>query len=187
VIGSKETGLQTVGGIGDAPDSVLIPNVIKGQFSFTETKNDLIFFSASFKLPANYKPDSAHPFSFGIGNIISSTMLDSKGKGTTPGSPAVIKSLKVLIRGIPKGGATKGGEMATVSATLSRSGLVAAGFDTEGITNRSTDAFPGGPSVPRKIQTVLLLDGVPYRALVPVDLTISSHGDFGVISGRAQK
>ncbi len=179
-IGDRETG-DLSSGLGVAPATELTPLAMKGTFFFSGGKSDTISFTGSFLLPPKLDPFAPHALSFGIGNVISDTMIDATGKNTNAGTPAVLKSVKVMYKGVKKGALAQGGEVARISAEVSVAGLVAAGFDTEGITQTSTTP---GKSVPRMIQVAVLIEGVAYQALVPVQVSISNGGDFGTLQGR---
>jgi hypothetical protein len=124
--------------------------------------------------------------SIGIGNIIVNTMLDAHGKGTSTGGPNILKSLKVTYKKVKKGAVTLGGETALFTLSFSTTGIVAAGFDTEGISNRSTDIAPGR-SGQRSVQLALLLDGTPYEFQAGVTFAVSKDSAFGTISGRSAR
>ncbi len=197
-VGSKETGeaANAVGAdrLGDPPSNGILVKSIKSKFSFKgangsserATSTDTVTFSGSILLPSGLNPAKPHEFSVGIGNIIVNAMLDAHGKGTSTGGSNLLKSMKVTFKGVKKGTVTKGGETAQFTLTFSTTGIVAAGFDTEGISNKSTDVTPGRSAM-RKIQLALLLDGTPYEFQAGVTFAISNDSAFGTISGRSAK
>ena len=197
-VGSKETGeaANAVGAdrLGDPPSRGITVKSIKSKFTFNgangsserATSTDTVTFSGSILLPSGLNPAKPHEFSVGIGNIIVNAMLDAHGKGTSTGGSNLLKSMKVTFKGVKKGAVTKGGETAQFALTFSTTGIVAAGFDTEGISNKSTDVTPGRSAM-RKIQLALLLDGTPYEFQAGVTFAISSNSAFGTISGRSAK
>jgi len=191
VISAKETGetfptaragFQDLRTVGDAPSTKATTKSIKGKFVFSGTNNDAVSYSGTIQLPSGLITSSSHEFSVGIGNIVVSTTINAKGKGSAPGTPAVLKSLSIAYMKVKKGVPTKGGETARISLVFNTAGMVAAGFDTEGIVRDSPDLTKG--QAPRSIQVAMELDGVPYTALVPVTFTVSSNSSFGSISGR---
>lgn len=191
-ISAKETG-ETVGGaadergilraLGDPPSNAMTTKTLKGKFVFGAGKNDAVTYVGTIKLPANLDITKTHEMSFAAGNIVVNATIDEKGKGVEIGGTGVMKSLKIRYKVRKNSGLTKGGEDATVTAVFSAKGLVDAGFDTEGITTRSTDVGPG-KSGPRSIQVAMLLDGVPYESSVPVTFAIAKDSEFGSIKGR---
>ena len=158
---------------------------LKGKFNFSGSKTDTVTYSGSIQLPAGITQGQPHEFWIGIGNIIVTTTLDKNGKGSVPGSPGILKSLKVTSK-LKKGQTSVGGEPATVTCTYSTMAMVANGFDTEGISKDSTD-LPKGKSTSRMIQVAMLLDGSPFQALAPVNFSKSGNSDLGTISGRSSK
>ena len=197
-IGSKETGeaANAVGAdrLGNPPSNDISVKSIKSKFTFKgatgsserATSTDTVTFSGSILLPSGLNPAKPHEFSVGIGNIIVNAMLDAHGKGTSTGGSNLLKSMKVTFKGVKKGAVTKGGETAQFALTFSTTGIVAAGFDTEGISNKSTDVTPGHSAM-RKIQLALLLDGTPYEFQAGVTFALSKDSVFGNISGRSAR
>ena len=158
---------------------------LKGKFVFNGATADLVTYSGTITLPKGLTIGAPHEFWLAIGNIVVKTTLDKNGKGAVPGTPGVLKNLKVATKA-KKGSVTTGVEIATVTATYSTKDMVNNGFDTEGISSKATDV-PSGKSVTRMIQVAMLLDGTPFQSLSQVDFSLSSKTDFGVISGRTQK
>ncbi|HLX62828.1 MAG TPA: hypothetical protein VKX17_16240 [Planctomycetota bacterium] len=192
-IGANETGEQLPNarddesgsphGPGAPPSSAITLMNMRGRFDFTGTKNDSVVFTGNFKLPPGLDTSQPHEINVGIGNNISNTTISARGRGVTPGTPGLLKSLSVRF-GVRRNAVTQGGEPATVSITFNKAGLVGTGFETEGVSKASTDTTPGGAPVARKIQIAVVLDGVPYTTLAPVNFSISGNGGFGSISGR---
>ncbi len=158
---------------------------IKGKFSFSAKVKDTVTYNGTIKLPAGYDPSVAHEFWVAIGNIVVETTIDKHGKGLAPGTPAVLKTLKISTK-IKKGHVAVGGEDARINVTYFSQAMVSLGFDTEGISQQSQDVSKG-KSAPRNIQVAMLLDGVPFQSLAPVDFSVSNNMDFGSISGRSGK
>jgi hypothetical protein len=190
---SKETGdfvpkaRDTTPRIHSAADTntAITTKSLKGKFAFNGGTLDRVTYSGSIVLPIGFTVGQPHEFWLAIGNIVVQTTIDKNGKGTIPGTPGVLKSLKVMTKA-KKGTVTTGLETATVTATYSTQSMVDNGFGTEGISNKATDV-PKGQSVTRMIQVAILLDGSPFQTLTQVDFSLSSKSDFGVISSPAQK
>ena len=141
-------------------------------------------YEGTIQLPAGM--DMSQPFEFwiAIGNIVVKTTV-VKGKGTNPSVANVLKSLKISSK-VKKGVITVGGEPATILVTYSANNTVNNGFDTEGISNKSTDVTPGSKTAaPRKIQVAMLMDGAPFQTVAPVDFTLGKGSDFGGMTGRS--
>ncbi len=169
----------------NATDPVVTLKTMKGKFNFNGSKTDSVNFSGTFKLPAGFDPSVPHEFSIGIGNIVIIASVDAKGNGKEINGSGALKKLKLSYK-LKKGQISKGGELATVNATYNLAGMVNAGFDTEGISPRSTDATPG-KTAPRTIQTGFTLDGAAYETQAPVQFTVSKNSEFGSIDGRNSK
>ena len=196
IISAKETGMPLAGArdrlgimrlLGDPPSHVLTAKSIKGKFIFAANKSDSVTYIGTISLPANLDTSKSHELSFAIGNIVVDAMVNAQGKGSAVANgvsnPKVLKSMKIQYQHVKKGVPTKGGETAQVSVIFSSAGLTAAGFDTEGITTRSTDVTAGKSGL-RSIQVGMLLDGIPYSAQLPVTFAISKDSLLGTIQGR---
>ena len=198
VISTKETdehlpAVRAPNNIGDSlqtltdpPNNLIATKSIKGKFIFDASKADSVSYSGTLKLPGGLNTKKPHEFDIGIGNIVANASVDAHGKGaisTGSGGGTLLKKLKLTYLRIPKGGISKGGEEVRVDATFSTAGLVAAGFDTEGISNRATDVSPT-QAANRNIQIGMLLDGVPYEILAPVTFSVSKDSLLGTIQGR---
>ena len=196
-LSSKETGDFPSHGTGIQPQPQLhardaggvlpndLPSIatknIKGKFDFTGKTPDLVSFQGTIILPPGLDLRSDYEFWIAIGNIVVKTTIH-KGKGTDFSVPGIIKSLKISTRAKIKY-ITVGGEIATINVTYSAKNTVNMGFDTEGISNKSTDVS-AGKSAPRKIQVAMLIDGAPFQTVTPVDFSTQKGGDFGSMSGR---
>ena len=184
VIGSKETGEVPPTTV-SPPSNAIALRSIKGKFTFTATTADTVLFSGTIKLPAKFDPFAPHPVSIALGNVVVVANVDAKGKGTELSTRGALKSLKIAYK-VKKGNVAIGGEDASIVIQFSTPGLVKAGFDTEGIAV-PVPLTASKMGMARSIQIGLLLDGVPYESLAPVTFSVSSTGDFGVISGRTKK
>ncbi|MCY3023994.1 MAG: hypothetical protein NTW87_33865 [Planctomycetota bacterium] len=121
----------------------------------------------------------------GVGNIVDSVTIDSKGKPTTPnGAKGSFKKVSVKFPKLT--GPAAGGEVAQVAVTLSLPNMDVAGFDTEGITNTLRADEKHLKAAPRFVQVSLLFAGVPYDVYASVLYKLSSKGDAGQIAGRRQ-
>jgi|GEM_PF-1589530 len=192
VISSRETGETTTtiadlksgrGLTGVAPSNAIGLRNIQGKFTFSEKSKDTVSFSGMIQLAAGLDLSKPHEFSVALGNVVVNTTLDARGSGGVPGTPAILRNLKVMYPKISKGKLTKGGESCRIDVTFSTAGLVAAGFDTEGIVKDARDLSSNG-TAGRKIQVGMLLDGVPYESLPSSTLVQPKSTDFGTISGR---
>ena len=170
-------------GPGIPPSGAITLMNMRGRFDFAGVKNDSVVFTGNFKLPPGLDTSQPHEIDVGIGNNISNTTVSARGRGVTPGTPGLLKKLSLRF-GVRRNAVTQGGEQATVSITFNKAGLVGTGFETEGVSKASKDTTPGGKPVARKIQIAMVLDGVPYTTLAPVNFSISGNGGFGSISGR---
>jgi len=157
----------------------------KGKFDFTGKSPDLIAYTGTITLPPGLDLRKDYEFWIAIGNVIvKSTIV--KGRGTNYSVPGIIKSLKISTKAKITY-LTVGGEQATIAVVYSTKDTVGMGFDTEGISNKSTDVG-GGKVAPRKIQVAMLVDGAPFQTVTPVDFSLSnSNTNLGTISGRSQK
>ena len=195
VISARETGEKlpsiikggaTADAVGLSPSKDIIVRSLQGKFNFSGNVKDTVSFSGLIQLPSGLDTTQPHEFSVAIGNVVTSTTIDSKGAGGLPGSTPILRNLKISYPHLKKGALTKGGESARIDVTISTAGLVTAGFDTEGIIKNAT-LTKGTMVAPRSIQIGMLLDGVPYEALTPTSFQASSNNDFGTISGRSSK
>ncbi len=165
---------------GDAPSSKITTKSMKGKFVFSGTKTDAVSYSGIIKLPPGLNTAKPHELAIAIGNIVTTTTLDAKGTAAPKGA---LKKLKVTYVKLKKGSITKGGEEAKVDATISASGLIVNGFDTEGLSATAADATKG-KKANRSIQIAVELEGVTYETLAPVTFSVSNKADSGTIAGR---
>jgi len=186
-LSSRETGASDALA---APSSADIAAFnLKGKFLFTKDTPDAVTFSGEITLPAGFNPKRAdgNVLSVGIGNVVDTVTISDKGKGGASGN-GVVKKMSVKYPKLVKGATvTLGGEKAKVSAQLSVANLDVAGFDTEGITSALRADEAGQKSVKRMIQIALVIGGVSYETVAPVDYKLSKKADAGQISGRASK
>ena len=172
--------------VGAAPNTNIVLRNLQGKFTFSGSSKDTVSFSGTIELPSGLDLSQPHEFSVALGNVVTTTTISASGIGALPGSPAILRSLKVMYPRSARHGLTKGGETARIDVTISTAGLIAAGFDTEGIVKNAKDAA-NGATAPRQIQIGMLLDGVPYEALAPAGFQTPNNAGFGNISGRSAK
>ncbi len=177
---SSANGPRTLGDV----SPTITTKTMKGKFVFNQLKPDSVLYSGTITLPSGLNTGATHEFSIAIGNIVANTMLDTKGNGKSLTGNKLVTKLKVTYLKVKKGAITTTGQMASISATFTLAGLVAGGFDTEGISPKGL--VPGSKTmVDRSIQLAMLLDGVPYEAKVPVGFAIDKTSDFGTMVGRS--
>ena len=183
-VSDRELGLS---GALPAPDSTeLTVAKLSGKFMFAQSKPDQVTLTADFVLPAGFDVARAdgNKLSIGIGNVTDSVQVDAKGKGGES-TRGFIKKVKVKYPRLPKDDpVTQGGEKAQITITLTGLAFSTAGFDTEGITGSVLPAEESLKAVPRNIQVALVLAGVSYEALAPVDFKLAKHKETGQINGR---
>ena len=182
-LSTRETGeaLSATAPTGDAPSPRITTTSTKGKFVFNGQKTDTVSYSGTIKLPPGLDTSKAHEFAISVGNIVTTTTVDTKGAGKATGA---LKKLKVTFTKFKKGAITKGGEIAKIDATIAAAGLVNAGFDTEGVASTAADATKG-KKAPRSIQIALVYEGVTYEGLATVTFSLSNKADTGTISGRS--
>ncbi len=196
VLSAKETGQLTATPLNErvkvpppqgplldnSDDTTITLKAFSGKFLFTATKNDTCAFTGTFKLPVGFNPAQLHDFSIGMGNITYDAMVNEKGVGKALGSIG-LKKLKLTYK-VKKGKVATGIETAQIAATFTVPGMVNNGFDTEGVSPRSTDLDAKKRSAARNIQVGFQLDGAAFEAPIPVTLVVSKKSDFGTVSGR---
>ena len=191
VISQTETGIPPL--FTAAPSSKAISKFnLKGNFSFPKTsaasagKPDSVALTGTIMLAAGIDLTKSQQFSLGIGNIIDTVNLDTKGKATLPGSTGFVKKLAFRLPK-PKKGATltTAGQLATFTITISGTALSAAGFDTEGIAGTRLSSETALKSLPRSIQLAGLFAGAPYETQAPVLLKLDKTSQSGSIGGRS--
>ncbi len=173
VIGANENG-ETSNATGLPTSSSITTKSLKGKFVFGGTGSDTVSFSGTIGLPPGLKAGTTHTLSIGIGNIIGTANVDAKGNGK-PTNQNGLSVLKVAFK-IGKGGTSTANDSATITATFTKLGLVAAGFNTEGLNTTNVKS-------PLKIQVGILLDGVAYETLTPVSFKYKKGATTGTISG----
>lgn len=174
IISGKDTGESSA--LGDPPSFDIVVKKMQGKFDFTKSKLDSVSFSGQVKLPAGFVA-GVTPLAIGIGNVIDTVSVDEKGKATLPGDKGRITKLKVKF---PKlAGASAGGEVVQIDATYSVKDLPTLGFDTEGITSALRSDEKKLKFASRQIQLDILLAGVPYETLAPVQFKLKTDKATG--------
>ena len=181
-ISAKDTGNSAA--LADPPSTDIKMKKFSGKFLFTKSTPDKVSFSGMITLPAGFNPSrpDGNTLSVGIGNVVENLTVDAKGK-VAPGA----KISKAKVKFPKTSGVTAGGESAQIDITASLADLDTAGFDTEGITPTLRSGEFGLKAATRFVQVSILLGGVPYETLAPVDFKVSKKGDAGQIKGRVDK
>lgn len=169
-------------------DATITLTSMSGKFLFSSTNADKVLFNGTITLPAGYTPKATdgNDLTIGLGNVVDTIHLDSKGKLTLPTAEGYITKFKLTVPKLTNGVAV-GTETAKVSITMNVAGLIIKGFDSEGIETTARSDEAGQTSVARFIQVDMLVGGQTYSALAQVSYTTSSTDDFGSISGRSAK
>jgi hypothetical protein len=163
-------------------------NKISGKFAFDKTTPDQVAFSGTVELAAGLDLSAEQELSFGLGNVIDRVIVTAKGqaKDKSKGELGRIKKLRVKYPKLPKGTTvTAVGMKASVDITFSTEDMDLKGFDTEGITSSLRSVEVGMKTVPRQIQAAMVLGGISYANLIPVEFKLSTKQDSGQINGRA--
>ena len=165
---------------------------LKGSFSFPDNgaassalKSDSVTLTGTVELPEGLDLTS-NDFSIGIGNIIDTVSVNAKGKPKLPSALGRIQKLQVKLPRLAKGAKnTSAGQTATFTVTLAGTGLSAAGFDTEGITNARLSSEAKSKTLARSIQIDGLFAGAAFELLAPVQFKLSPANNAGTIGGRS--
>jgi len=165
---------------------------MSGKFLFGKTTADQVTLKGEITLPTGFQPAKADGNSFvvGIGNVVDTVIVDSKGKPLDPknGTNGRIKKLKITYPRLAKGTtATVGGEIAKINVTFSIPDLDVAGFDTEGITASVREDEADMPEVERYIQVGMVLEGVAFESTITVEYKVVTNSDTGTFQTRSAK
>jgi len=191
-VSSRDAGDSAA--LADPPSTNIVMKKMQGKVLFGSTKADKLSFSGEVKLPAGLNPAApgGTEVSVGISNLVDTVIVDAKGKATLPSANGIITKLGVKF---PKlAGAAAGGEVAKVDVSLTLTGMSAAGLDTEGITSALRSDEATLKAADRGIQVDILLAGVPYETLAPVQYkcakpakgaTTSASGQFKGMPSRS--
>jgi hypothetical protein len=191
MISGKEVGSRAA----DAPDPTttkVTTKSLKGKFGFTAAqiaKGDTVTLSAQVELPVGTDLNQNQELSLGIGNILDHVIVNPKGKPVDANGQPIkagafgdggnIKKVSVKF---PKTDKTKiitaaipaSKRLATVTVTLFSKGMVARGFDTEGVD-------PNATTKSLKIQVGFVLAGVAYENTAAATLKVATKKDTGSI------
>ncbi|HEY3323560.1 MAG TPA: hypothetical protein VGP72_24110 [Planctomycetota bacterium] len=155
---------------------------LKGHCSFGG--KDLIGLSGTVELPAGMKLGESMDVPVGIGNLVDIVRLTGKGKYVSNQQGLVVK-MQVSFPRLKKGvTATTAGMKARLALTLSGTLLHDKGLDTEGITSSRT--LTQKTKYLRRIQTAIVLGGVSYETIAPVDYMYSDQSGGTFVGRRAQ-
>jgi len=168
----------------DPASTTIKTKKLSGKFIFTKAKPDKVDFQGEIALPQGFNPakGGGNKLHIAVGNVFDSVIVDDKGKAVLPGEQGRLTKAKVSY---PKmNGTATGGEIAKLAVTLSLTDMVAAGFDTEGITPNVRADEKGLKSMSRAIQVAIVLDGVAYETLAAVTFKVSSNGSAGQMQSR---
>jgi PKD repeat protein len=148
----------------------------KGRFNFQKlTNNDIVNLSYIITLPDRFQPAAARDITLAVGNVKETVTLDAKGRGE---GAAYFKRVQVKYPRLPRGVTeTSGGMTAVVKLQMKAPALSAAGFDTEGITDKAGTA----DAVSRNIQVAMLMEGVGYAAAANVEYKLAKNGSTGAL------
>ena len=149
---------------------------MKGRFQFTRTNPDMVRLRGTVELPAGLDLSKEHELAIGIGNVIDSVVVDAKGRGMSKGVLGRIKSVRVKYPRLKGTTLTSAGQTATIDVLLSTPDMDVKGFDTEGIRPDVTDLVSQA-----NVQVMLVLGGVSYGAVAPVELKLSPKRNTGVM------
>jgi len=163
-----------------------------GKFLFGKTTSDQVTLKGEITLPTGFQPAKAGGNSFvvGIGNVVDTVLVDSKGKPLDPktGTNGRIKRLKITYPRLAKGTtATVGGEIAKINVTLSIPDMDLAGFDSEGITASVREDESDMPEVERYIQVGMVLEGVAFESVITVEYKVVTNSETGQFQTRSAK
>lgn len=150
-----------------------------GKFNFQKlSSNDIVNVSYIITLPDRFQPAIARNITLAVGNVRETVALDAKGRGE---GVDYFKRVQVKYPRLPRGVTETGGTpetsglTATVKLQMKAPALSVAGFDTEGITDKTGTA----DAVNRNIQVALLMEGVGYAAGANVEYKLAKNQSTG--------
>jgi len=161
-----------------------LPSLVQSAAANTAKNNDSVTFTGEIELPVGLQLPAAKSadtldLALGIGNIIDHVAVDSRGNTKSTGDAGNIKKVSVKL---PRPDKTTGLTFGTVkqrtarvTVTLSNTGFVANGFDTEGVS-----ATPASSSL--KIQVAFVLAGVTYQSTVTAGIKVTKKQDFASLT-----
>jgi sugar lactone lactonase YvrE len=171
---------QTLPYADDRSTTKVAVSALKGTFQFSNTAKaiDTVTVKATIVLPTGLDTTKNQTMAIGMGNILDQVTINAKGVA----SNSVTGNLKALKVAYKKAKSGKPGS-AGVTATFSQKGLVAAGFDTEGVSAREPD-LNSKKTAARKIQVLIVFGGLSYeaQAAVTFQMKTSKTGDTGSIN-----
>ncbi len=191
-ISSLEVG-STASFSDSAKNRSITSTKINGSFNFnrsgaaaTAVKPDKVTFSGTFEMPKGVDLSQTQEFQVGIGNVIDSVRVNNKGKSMASGALKNVQKVQISYPRLPKGQkTTAAGAKAKFSLTMNSTGLSAAGFESDGISNKLQASEQGKKSVPRMLQVAMSFSGETYQIVAPVQYKLSTKGTSGSMSGRS--
>ncbi|HYF51845.1 MAG TPA: PKD domain-containing protein [Planctomycetota bacterium] len=184
-VSRKETGETPLATTPPASTEINLSSM-KGKFLFNKDTPDMVTFVGTIELPAGMDLSKEQEFSMGMGNVIDTVMVDTKGRAKDDGTLDRIKKLTIKYPKLPKGETlTTAGQKAKITISMSTANMDSIGFDTEGITNTLKSDEEGQKSVPRSIQVAMVIAGTSYEGNAAVQYKLSNKKDSGAMSGRS--
>lgn len=133
--------------------------------------SDKMTVTGTFELPAGLDMSKPQEMQFALGNVVETIVLGTNGSGKSTRA-----TFKVQTKSKTKSTMTSAGQMAKYSITLNAPGLSAAGFESEGVTNK-----PMGNAL--VVHGAMLLGGVTYGVEIPTSYGVKakSTGSTGAL------
>ena len=124
--------------------------------------SDKMTVTGSFEMPAGLDMSKPQEVQFALGNVVETIVLSPKGMGKSTRA-----TLKVSTKS--KTGMTTAGQMAKYSIQLNAPGLSAAGFESEGVTDK-----PMGKGV--VVHGAMMIGGITYAVGIPTTYGVKAKG-----------
>ncbi|HYG77197.1 MAG TPA: PKD domain-containing protein [Planctomycetota bacterium] len=178
-ISAREIGQGTLA----ASNPTIQTPAVKGKFVFTGTKSDTVAFSGTVALPKGFDIGApSQSISISVGNVIDTINFDSKGKPSLPTKLGNVTKFKITYPKLKTGGTITQDDtsVAKIALTLAKPDLDNKGFAADGITAKRGRNDTGLSST-RKLQAAIVLNGVAYETIIPVEFKLSTKGDSGAI------
>jgi len=126
--------------------------------------SDKMTVTGTFELPEGLDMSKPQEMQFALGNVVETIVLSPKGMGKSTRA-----TFKVQTKSKTKSTMTSAGQMAKYSITLNAPGLSAAGFESEGVTDK-----PMGNAL--VVHGAMLLGGVTYGVEIPTSYGVKAKG-----------
>jgi hypothetical protein len=161
------------GALPDPKSSNIVMTKMSGKVLFGSDKADKLSFSGQIGLPAGFNPAAPGglELSVGIGNLVDTITLDEKGKAKGPGAKNIITKAGVKYPKLT--GPAVGGEVATISVSMTMVGMSTGGMDTDGITSSLRSDEADLKAADRTLQIDVLIGGVAYEGAAPVQFKLA--------------